>query len=654
MEGILAGIKLTVAEYAKLRGCSERYVQSLCQKERIKYEEVSIKSRGGTSGISYLIPLASLPDKEIKRYIRIHSKEELLAKGKPIEEPEENKIIDLTYETLSADQREELGLKKRILDSWHKYRLEEKSKGVSLAEADDTYIRIVHLHYPDMKFSRATLNKWNKAMADSGEMALIDMRGRHNNHKSVMTDEVFDIFQFYYLDENRKSVSYCVTLTKLEAKKRGIDTKIPGERTFVNWISKIPEPVLIYCRYGAKALKDKAIPYIHRFYDDIRANDMWVSDNHTFDIMITDGEKPMRVYLTAFMDIRSRKIVGHYVTTAPSADATLYALRKGIERYGIPKEILTDNGREFLTFDIGGRGFRKKGSEQDPETIMERLGIEFHTAMVKNARAKIIERTFRTVKEEFSRLFLSYTGGNVIEKPERLKEVVKDVGNLMELEEFREKVNTYIEKVYNLRENNGYGMRGRSPNEVYKATLVEVRKASKEVLDIMLLRSTRLQKVTRAGVKLKFYDKEIFFISDELILNHQGEQAFVRYNPEDLSEVRVYDSEDRYILTAKQVEGLSYFATKEKVSEAMKEQRRLTGLVKAYKKDKNLKGTDALDLVLEAASEVLDENGKLSPEIIKVLRNPDKESCESIATAVGAEELDWGKANEKIKKLERK
>ena len=189
---------------------------------------------------------------------------------------------------------------------------------------------------------------------------------------------------------------------------------------------------------------------------------------------------------------------------------------------------------------------------------------------------------------------------------------------------------------------------------MYKATLVEVRKASKEVLDIMLLRSTRLQKVTRAGVKLKFYDKEVFFISDELILNHQGEQAFVRYNPEDLSEVRVYDSEDRYILTAKQVEGLSYFATKEKVSEAMKEQRRLTGLVKAYKKDKNLKGTDALDLVLEAASEVLDEDGKLSPEIIKVLRNPDKESCESIATAVGAEELDWGKANEKIKRLERK
>ena len=151
MEGILAGIKLTVAEYAKLRGCSERRVRTLCEKGKVKYELTTEKARGGASGISYIIPLASLPDKEIKRWIRKHSKEELLAKGKSIEESEENNIIDLTYDTLSASQREELLLKKRILDGWHSYRFEEKSKGVSLAEADDTYIRIVHLQYPDMK-----------------------------------------------------------------------------------------------------------------------------------------------------------------------------------------------------------------------------------------------------------------------------------------------------------------------------------------------------------------------------------------------------------------------------------------------------------------------------------------------------------------------
>ena len=143
MEGILAGIKLTTAEYSKLRGCSERYIRSLCEKGKLQCE--IIKGAVGQGGISYLIPLTSLPDKEIKRWIRKHSKEELLVASKAISEPEENKIIDLTYETLTADQREELGLKKRILEGWHKYRLEEKAKGISLAEADSTYIRIIRI-----------------------------------------------------------------------------------------------------------------------------------------------------------------------------------------------------------------------------------------------------------------------------------------------------------------------------------------------------------------------------------------------------------------------------------------------------------------------------------------------------------------------------
>lgn len=42
-------------------------------------------------------------------------------------------------------------------------------------------------------------------------------------------------------------------------------------------------------------------------------------------------------------------------------------------------------------------------------------------AIVRNAKAKIIERRFRDVKDRLSRLFPTYTGGNVVERPERLK-----------------------------------------------------------------------------------------------------------------------------------------------------------------------------------------------------------------------------------------
>lgn len=69
------------------------------------------------------------------------------------------------------------------------------------------------------------------------------------------------------------------------------------------------------------------------------------------------------------------------MTTAPSTQSTLVALRKGILKYGIPENIYVDNGREFLTYDIGGLGHRKKklksGQEPfSPPPVFERLGIK--------------------------------------------------------------------------------------------------------------------------------------------------------------------------------------------------------------------------------------------------------------------------------------
>ena len=649
MEDIIANIKLTVEEYAKIRGCSPRYVQKLCIDKKLKY--IPFKGRVGCGGVSFLIPLASLTESEIKRYLRKHKKEELLTPRTA--KDNEDEVIDIDFERLSIEQREELNLKNKIINSWISYRQQEYKEGKSLAQADENFIRVISLQYPDIAISLRSIRRWDKIRRTKGENALVDKRGRHKNHNTKMRQEVFDIFEYYYLDESRKSITFCMELTKLELKNQGIDYELPSSKTFERWVSKISEPVLQYFRYGEKACKDKCLPYIHRDYEDIKSNDIWVCDNHTFDIFITKDEKPIRVYLTAFLDVKSRKIVGHFVTLNPSSDATLFALRRGIERFGIPKRILADNGREFLTYDIGGRGFRKKSknTDLDPATIMERLGIDFRTALVRNARAKIIERTFLTVKNEFSKLFNAYTGGNIVEKHERLKYIVKDINKLTVFEDFENFVNQYIEGYYNHRSNTGIGMKGMTPNEAFNKYLVEQRKATSEVLNIMLLRSSRLQKVTRAGVKLDFYGRDVFFTSEELILKYQGEQVFVRYNPSDLKEVRIYDSEDRYILTAVQDKKLSYFASKEDIAVKMKEQRHYKNIVSAYKKEKGIKASSALNLILSAANENLEVSENISPDFINIMRNPDTEFNElCIAQAVG-ESLDWSIANKKIKKF---
>lgn len=658
MQKNIMDVKLTPEECANLRGCTARYIRRLCQQGKLDCHEV--KGNKGQGGVSYEIPLISLSDKEIKRYLRKQEQEE--KKANPDPEPEENQIINLEYERLSAEERQELNMKNKILDDWLNYRCQEKTKGKTLAEIDEDYVNFIRIQYPKLQISVRSIQRWDKTRRTRGETGLVDSRGKHGKHKSKMTQVIADIFEFYYLDESRKSVAMCMKLTELEIKKLAKEDptlqplldNFPALRTFERWVAeKIPYPVVQYFCYGSKACKDKCLPYIHRNYEDLYSNDVWVCDNHTFDVIIQKDEKPLRVYLTGFLDIRSRKMVGYYVTLNPSSDATLYALRRGIERYGIPKRILADNGREFLTFDIGGRGFRKhsKASELDPANIMERLGIDFHTALVRNARAKIIERTFLTVKEEFSKLFIAYTGGNTQERPERLKYIGKDLTKQVILEDFETFVKQYIEGYYNQRENTGIGMHGMTPNEVYKKYLVEQRVAPQEVLNLMLLRSTRLQKVQRAGVKLSFYDKDIWFKDPALMAEHFGEKVYVRYNPSDLETVRVYDEQDRYILTATQDKELSYFASKEDVARKMKEQREYEKIVKAYKKNKDVKATDALDLIMEVAADNMKTEEHLSPDIIRIMKSPDAEFNElCIQQAVGGDVLDWAAANERIKK----
>ncbi len=166
----------------------------------------------------------------------------------------------------------------------------------------------------------------------------------------------------------------------------------------------------------------------------------------------------------------------------------------------------------------------------------------------------------------------------------------------------------------------------------------------------MMLRNSRMTKVRRDGVILKLYDTEIPFWSDELLYNHIGESVYFRYNPDDLSEVRVYDENDRFICTAQQHTALSYFASKEDVAEKMREQRQLEKVVRAYKKEKNIQAEDALALVLEEAERNLAVGERLDPKIITPIRKMD-ESEEDYAydKAVGADDaIDWSLAIERL------
>lgn len=640
---------LTTKEYADLRGCTVQYARKLILEGKLEVEE--IHGPGGRDGKNYLIPLSGIEPELQKKYqrklARQHSRE--IKEAAAPESP--------NMELYTEEERAEIALWKQILAEWNVFRNEyrDKSGNRNMAEADEIHVKALIERYPDMKFSRRILQRKNQYLRERGEGALADRRGKHDNHGRVIDDYVFGIFENFYLDQSRKSVRKCMELTELQLKSRDMTDLLPlaSETTFAREIERnIPVPALKYYRFGDKAMKDECGLYIRRGYRDLNSNDIWVCDNHTFDVFIHEEgvKKPARVYLTGFLDVRSRKMVGWYVTTTPSSDATLAALRRGIERYGIPKVIYSDNGREFLTHDIGGRGFRRsaKTDGHEPPTILQNLGIEFRTAMVRNARAKIIERAFLDVKNDFSKLFEGYTGGTILERPERLKKTGKDAGNFIMRDEFTKYVDIFIQGYFNKRSHFGEGMDGKTRDDVYAECLVEKRTATTDELNLMMLRNSRPVKVNRNGLKLSINGKDLYFISAELLYHHFGEQVYYRYNPDDLKEVRVYDESDRFIGTAQQIATLSYFATKEEVQREMQKIRSFEKMVKAYKKNSGIETDSELTLIMEEAARKMALGEDIDPKVIVPIRSSEQPA---LAEAVGnSERIDYTEALERLRK----
>lgn len=551
----------------------------------------------------------------------------------------------------TAEEQREIAWWMKTVDDWQRYR--SKYPG-SKAEADDRFIALCAKTDPEHEFSIDTLYRRWKSIKQNDLDGLIDKRGKWKKGKSDIQPEAWDAFLYFYLQEAQHPMMKCYEYMKLLLREDHPDlvADIPSYTTFTRRVkSDIPEAVEVLGREGQKAFRDRCAPYIRRTYESMASNEWWIADNHTFDV-ITQGDNGQRhrLHLTAFFDARSGIFTGCYVTLNPSSQATLIALRKGILKYGIPENIYVDNGSEFLTFDIGGRGHRKKkpkdGQERfEPPPVFERLGIKMTNALVRNAKAKIIERRFRDVKDHLSRLFDTYTGGNVLEKPERLKGVLKN-GEIPLDSTFTEAVEELLDWYFNQQPYGGEVVadRGKPRQQVYNENLHTKRVAGAEDLNLMLMRSARPQKVTRRGVHLDIAGQRLDYWNDDMLMNLLGKQVYFRYDPDDLSEVRVYDLEDRYIMTVPvdNTAVLTYGASREDVKEAMGKVRRMERLTKEALKVSAYPAfgkRTALELVMEQAhqSKTARIVPSADPKVLE-LQRPDEEPL--LRAVAGGPDLD--------------
>lgn len=542
---------LTAKEVAKLKGCSIQNIRQLASSGKL-HAQVSLNDKNRKK---YIFPIETLPeDLRQKYYASIASDGPPVPKEKPEkkEKPAEHK----PFEAYNQEEREEIMQWCEILEIWQQKRNRFESK----VEGDRNVVGYLKCEHPDKQISIDILYR-KYAVYKAGDFGgLLDGRGGWNRGKSAVPGILFDQFLWYYLDDRQPSVSVCYRAAIDAAREfyPELVAQVPSEQSFRRKLKKeVPEAVVKYLRKGEKACFDSSAPYIERLYDQIEANDVWIADNHTWDVMVMrdDGSEVVhRMYLTAFLDAKSGVLTGWNVTDNPCSDSTIFALRHGILRHGIPKVCYFDNGTEFLTYDIAGRGHRTRKSQRDvpkPETILAKLGIEMKNAIVRNAKAKPIERTFYTLKEHISKLMTGYCGGKPSERPESLKRQLKN-GSIPVDSEFRKDIDALIEGQYNQEAYGGSEQKykGMTRLEVWNESIQNTiqRIASEDDLNLMLMRTTRYQKVKRNGVCIEIAGEKLWY-SNADTWQHVGDEVYVRYDPTDLKTVRVYDVEDRFLYT---------------------------------------------------------------------------------------------------------
>ena len=467
-------VALTIEEAAELEGVD--YFALYRRIERGKINSVKIKSNSHSSGYEIRIELEELSEKAQRKYYAKLSGDTITERKLTME------VSDLTEK-----QRKDAYEWQHIIEEWEKHVSGNWKKKTALTEE---FVQKWNQEH-DKKISVRTLNRKREQYRENGIVGLADFRGTNASKRgSQIPEVVWALFLNWWLDEAKpnvstvyRNVSYFVEMNLPE-----LYEQLPTYATFYNNTKKLPVAVVKFFREGNKAFEDDCIPFLRRMYNDIDSNDVWSADYHTLDILVKDDVtgKLIRPHASVWIDVRSRKILSVVLCENSNSDGVISAFKKAAVKYGLPKQVYLDNGREYLVSDFGGRGRRK--TDENAEyglTILERCGVKMYNAQVRNGKSKVIERIFAEVKKEFSKLVTTYTGGHPDERPERMKKlnkVLEKEDNVPLLSEIKIFFENYVEGIYNEKESSGMGMNGKCPNDVYEENLIRKRTATKEEL----------------------------------------------------------------------------------------------------------------------------------------------------------------------------
>ncbi len=315
-------------------------------------------------------------------------------------------------------------------------------------------------------------------------------------------------------------------------------------RRFLDNFEQYNKDIVSMGRHGPKHYYNNIRGWIGRDWNLLDPDELWIADGHKLDIMFYNPVtgKPYRAVLVLYMDAASRRGCGFALHWTETTDSALQALASGMVFSGVPQMILFDNGTAF-------KNERMLGVELDTLRIggvLDEFGIKPIWSIPGNPRSKPVERFFRTLKDQFSRMWPTFTGGAPQWRPENLDIAVKE-GNLPTIGEVLPLLVSWLDK-YNNTPHTGLPYsrpdhRHLTPNEVYH----QVKHLTLQIDDIRsCMRKAYTCKIRRNGVKINKTWYTNFKWVPKFVGNGRTYLAYI--NDFDPSQVDIYDK-DNYLFT---------------------------------------------------------------------------------------------------------
>jgi len=452
------------------------------------------------------------------------------------------------------------------------------------------------------KTKPSTVYRWLKLYKDNGLAALVDKDRADKGRPRALNDAALDfllaaalprkgaygtlsvaeIYRAYKEERTWRAANAATPLGEFElhkyrryldgAGRLTPDAQLPAAsaNTFRNWYNRIPEVVKVLGRDGDEAFHNSQEILSYRDLAAIHPLDYVVMDHRRLDffclIQTKNGWTLARPWLTAAIDMRTRKWLSWIIVETPSSDSIAACLKRTFLAHGLPAALYWDNGKDFRCEWFEGPHTRTRqaapignlGSAWNG--VLDTLHIRVHHAIVKRARSKIIEPNFGNTAN-FDRTLPWWCGHRPGSRPERFDDLLARherwlAGKIVEapfptIAQVASLYNDFLHSL-NEREHSGEGMQkitptGRgwlSPNEAWERLIPAVARRAVDPVVLQFCFAKRREITVRNGeVRTTFGGRQFHYRlaeSSVKLMSLNGYELQFAYDPLDLGTVALY------------------------------------------------------------------------------------------------------------------